>query len=251
MLNLVSIDGNQEVHRNRWHLEFTQFEGDLDDVDRVFAHADDHARAALDSISFRGLERLDAIGVRVGRSDCVVAAFAGVQVVVHPVEAGFLQDLRVLVAHQPGGETDLDRPTRLDFFHEGTDPLRAIDRRSATGEHHAVTRRPVLYGRFGLGENRFIALHRVFANRGVGVLVLRAVAAILGAESVLHVIQNVDHDFSPEGASARFVGGLKKRKQLDVFAVENPECLGLAGRDAVQRVASQFPIALEGVGVGK
>ena len=106
----ISADRNQEVHRDRRNFEFTKLEANLDDVDRLFAHAYDHARTGFNAISFGGFERGDAIGIGMRRCNLVVAPLARVKVVVHPIQAGFFQDLCVDVALESGRDADFDRP---------------------------------------------------------------------------------------------------------------------------------------------
>ena len=61
---------------------------------------------------------------------------------------------------------------------------------------------------------------RLARDRGGVVRALGTVAAVLGTEPVLDVVQHVDHDAAAEVGAARLVGGVEQGQQLDVFTVE-------------------------------
>ncbi len=222
----VALDRDQEVHRDRRHFELAQLERHLDDVGALLAHAEDQSAARLDAALLRGGEGAHAVFVGVRGADLAVVRLARVEVVVQTIEAGVGEDARVLFFEQPDGETHLDREAALHFAHRVRELARELHRRAAARHHHAITRSAGVGGALGLGEDRLAVLHRVLADRRVRVARLRAVAAVFGAEPVLHVVQHVHHDAPAEVLLARREGGLEQGEQGDVVAVEHPERVG-------------------------
>ena len=145
----VALDRDQEVHRDRGHLELAQLEGHLDHVGARLAHAEDQAAARLDAVFLGRHQRAHAVGVAVGRADLGVVRLAGVEVVVQAVEPGVREDAGVLVAQQADREADLDRVALLHLADQLAEPARALERRAAAREHHAVARRARARGALG------------------------------------------------------------------------------------------------------
>ncbi len=204
----VALDRDQEVHRDRRHLELAQAERHLHHVVAGLPHAHDEPAAGLDPALLGRRQGPHAVRVGVGAADLGVVALARVQVVVEAVEARLGEDARVLLLEQPGREADLDGEAALDLAHQLREPARPLQGGAPAREHHAVApgARPVRGLR--LPEDLRVALHRVLADRGRRVARLRAVAAVLRTQAVLHVVQDVHHHAAPEVTPARHVRGL-------------------------------------------
>ena len=65
-LQRVALDGNQEVHRNRRHLEFSKAKRQLDHVAARFTHPEDEPTAGFDSELTSRLQCAHAVRVAVG-----------------------------------------------------------------------------------------------------------------------------------------------------------------------------------------
>ena len=106
-------------------------------------------------------------------------------------------------------------------------------------------------GCFGGGKNFFVTLHLVLANGRAADLALGAIAAVLRTQSVLNVVENMNRNRATEVALARLEGGMQKRKQVDVFAVENPKRTLGTGRLVGQGLFGEFAVFAVGVGHGR
>ena len=88
---------------------------DRDEILVFFPHADDATRAELDSRVANGAERVQPIFEGMGRADFGVEAFAGVQVVIDPVDTGGLELLGLVRSEQTETDADVQPVSCLDL----------------------------------------------------------------------------------------------------------------------------------------
>ena len=96
--------------------KFVQGKSHADHVVVSLAHAHDYARAKFHAGIPHGLQRGHAVLVGVRRADLGVVAFAGIQVVIHPVDAAGLELLGpARESAGPGRHRTLRLKLRLDL----------------------------------------------------------------------------------------------------------------------------------------
>ena len=165
-MHRVAVDRDQEVHRDRRHLELAQRERDLDHVGAALAHAEDEPAARLDAVLLRREQRAHAVRVacassrsrRSGARSCSGCG-SGDRGRRRP---GCARAPRR--AGRPRGRPRSGSAALISRIRSASSRVRC-ERRAAAREHHAVARRAGARGALGLGEDLLVALHRVLADR--------------------------------------------------------------------------------------
>ncbi len=154
----------------------------------ALAHADDPARADLETRRANVREGLEPILVAAGRHHLCVVLGRGVEVVVVIVEPGRRQPSGLLLPQEPKGRAGLE-PFGLDRLDHAGNLLEITVARTAVGRAHTKTGRARLPGGTRLAAHVLDVHECVTADRGVVVGALRTVTAILGAASGLDAEQ--------------------------------------------------------------
>ena len=215
VVDRVALDGDQEVDRDGGDLQRTELVRHVQDVLVRLAHSGDHAAAALQAGSTGRFQGGDPVLVGVGAHDAAGVAAAGVQIVVEPVQAGPFEQARLLEVHQSRREAGPDPHLPVDAADDPGQLGRLLGSRSAPAGHHAVPVDPLFLGLPGLLDDGFLVLRGVLAQRGLRDLGLGAVAAVLGAEAVLDVVDLVDLHFAPEAGHPHVAGGRHQAEDVD------------------------------------
>src|SRR5262249_39117058 len=134
-----AVDGVEEVDGERLHAQRGQRAGHVDEILVSLAHADDDARAGRQAGSLRAPDGRYAIVVRVRGADRRVVTAAGVQIVIDVVAAGGAKRARLVVAHDPQRDAQLElRQLGADGARSAAEVLDVRGARPARAGHHAV-----------------------------------------------------------------------------------------------------------------
>lgn len=125
----------QEVHRHRLRIQLPQFIDHVDDIVSGLAHADDHPAAQFHSGLMRNPQRLEAVVVRVRRTDLGIVPPACVEVVIDPVDPRLGKNLCLVRLEQSQARTEVQPQFFLDLARDRRDVVHlAIARAASTGD---------------------------------------------------------------------------------------------------------------------
>ena len=232
-----TVDGVEEVERNRLDPQRPQFHRHVDQISPGLPHPHDPSAAQLEAGRAARCERCHPVGVRVGRADLRIEAFARVEVVIHLVDPRSGEGLGLLGGEEAEAGTDVEVVTGLDFRH---DPAHRIDlalRRTAGRDHDAERLRLPLGGESGALEELRRREEVVARDLRIGDLRLRTVPAVLRAEPALGIHEEEQLHRVAEVVVANTPRGGEHVEQFDVGRVENGQrlirCDLPAGEDPV------------------
>ena len=188
---LRAVDRVQEVDRDRFDFDASQFDRDVDQVGVFFAHAGDDSGTKFHAGVASDLQRVEAIVERVRRADFVVVLPAGVQVVVDAVDAGFFQSRCLVRTEDSQAAADVQTVLVFDLLHDAGNVVHILIRRASTTGHDAVGACLRIVGLFRSGQNFFFIQQFVLLDRGGRFHVLRAVPAVFRAQTAFGVLQEV------------------------------------------------------------
>src|SRR4029079_4671190 len=99
----------EHVQWNRVRLDFSECHGEVDQIFVLLAHADDPTGTDFQSCRPSAANGTESVLDGVGGTDLSMKGFAGVQIMVHSIDAGCFQAFGLCFVHQAERTADLNR----------------------------------------------------------------------------------------------------------------------------------------------